>query len=180
MPSRKAPATVSGRSRISSTWCSKPGGSLVSACRNRRTVPSAARAPAFICVDLIGAEAITFAPEARALSSVPSRLPPSTTILSVTEGIPSVPASADSIPSASSIAGMMIDRVLGSSPRPPARTSSSQTGMSSGRSTSSRGSSNATLRLLADAASRVLCSTSPVPHGIPSKRSGAGLLSPIR
>src|SRR5262249_35687212 len=88
---RKAPATTPGSARVRSTHAAASGGSEESACRKRRTSPHAALAPAFICIPRPRGASRTRTPGTpRATSTVPSRLPPSTTTIS------SIPVSARS------------------------------------------------------------------------------------
>src|SRR6185369_14310285 len=82
MAKRKAPATTPALDNCSAMEVEYPWGSSVSACRNKRTLPFAWAAPAFIWRARPGCEIITEAPASRARSTVRSLLPPSTTRIS--------------------------------------------------------------------------------------------------
>ena len=97
--------------RPSSTRLSASGGSIVSAWRNSSTSPVAAAAPAFICAPRPRGAAITRSASGPAISTVRSRLPPSTTITSAPRARNG--ASADSaapMRAASSSTGTMMER----------------------------------------------------------------------
>src|SRR2546426_4803943 len=77
------PPTTAGSARASPTAARAPSGSHVSAWRKSRTRPCAARAPAFIWVARPrGLTRAVTSGTRRAISMVPSRLPPSTSTIS--------------------------------------------------------------------------------------------------